>query len=629
MGCIILEFKREDYIYFRVVEDYHADQMRYKKGDILRFKRSDLIEKLRGWNFKTYFGWGKAEIVPKQECEEDTYLFPDVYESITVQESFSHSSFFSPGAVICFDEWLSKHFNKGAIKKLLALPKKEIKFSFSDDILYELEDDNSRRSVEVDISFQKGEKLDFNNSNVAVLFYDLKLLKLLETMELIKGEEKQRLFDEDFSNAIYAKDNLIDSVAGLNEYHYFKIKDGIKVKSMDELKSFPWYTNDFIKDTDGYIQYLFTKSITYSTPSREVEQAILIFADRVSKEEAARIHQCYLERKQEENNKRNEEINRRYLERLNQLQTLYEEQKYSDLFPGIGGHFHGAPEGDYSLTEIKNFYKRLSELNSDIVKEMIFYGGTVPYVLNNASESRNFGDVDIFIPIEYIDQLREELSKHSDFKMISDSKSITEKANFTSIINNSDENGEEKTDTDNPEEILASIEKTLEKICNPEKFIKKVIQDFGFKANLFGINISVFPIYQYDNSIMGKSFNTNGEYPFLLAINLINDTSIDHFTKSVKVFDSEFKIMPLEYTLASKGSAIIDKANARLDKDIADINYILSHKEELGISDQLFEELVKKYPDYSIEIAYQIKDGNKIMMNGSQYKKYVLTRVIS
>ena len=84
------------------------------------------------------------------------------------------------------------------------------------------------------------------------------------------------------------------------------------------------------------------------------------------------------------------------------------------------------------------------------------------------------------------------------------------------------------------------------------------------------------------------------------------------------------KILPLEYTLVSKQSAIEQNYDERLQKDVADIEYIIQHKDELGISDEMVEKIKEKYPDYSVSIAYKIENGEANTMTGESYKEYIL-----
>ena len=443
----------------------------------------------------------------------------------------------------------------------------------------------------------------------------------------------------------------------MHEYHYFKIKDDILVKSENELKKkigveLP-YGIDFIYDDEGFIKYAFTKTSCRNTSYRDIEQLILKFANRMRVDEAYECHKKqiadYIKQREEQHAKWEKETEKKNAE----LQKLYESQKNNpSYFPGVNGYFvHNDNEDKnlekerYSLLQIKEFYQKLKTLDPSVVKEMCFYGGTIPYILNNASESRDFGDIDIFVPVAQMEKLREELAKQDSFEMICDSKPLAEFCNLTSRIQ---KKSTEIVDvTQNSLEFLrlmlsAMAEPRREGVIDVkqngnahnslEEFFEKTkpyyneIQGFGFKAKLFGINISVFPIYQYKNDIMAKSFNINERNKFLLGVRVLNNEKIENFVKNVKLYDTLFKILPLEYTLVSKKSAVDEQFSSRLEKDRLDIEYILSHEEELGLTDEKIKEILSKYPDYSISIAYRVNDsGTTSTMDGDTYKELVLT----
>ena len=125
---------------------------------------------------------------------------------------------------------------------------------------------------------------------------------------------------------------------------------------------------------------------------------------------------------------------------------------------------------------------------------------------------------------------------------------------------------------------------------------------------------------------MAKSFNINDKNRFLLGVRVLNNENIENFVKNVEVYDCTFKILPLEYTLVSKKSAVNENYSFRLEKDKEDLEYILSHKEELGITDDKTQEILSKYPNYSISIAYKVNDNaSTTTMSGETYKELVLT----
>ena len=469
--------------------------------------------------------------------------------------------------------------------------------------------------------------------------------------------------DEDFSNAIYAQEPstaLIwkdDPNHDLREYHYFKIKDGIRVKTKDELEKtvgidIP-YSVHLISDDEGVTKYASTDTSCDDTSYRDTEQLILKFANRISVDEAYECHKKliadYIKQQELQCEKWKKEMEEERIE----LQKLYESKKNNpSYFPGVNGHFvHNDNESKnlekekYTLLQIKEFYQKLKTLNPDIVKEMCFYGGTIPYILNDASESRDFGDIDIFVPVPQMEKLRGELAKQDSFEMICDSKPLAQFCHLTSKIQKKSTELVDKNQQTNeflglmlnamttPQgEDIIDVDQNGNAYNPFEEFFSRTrpyynkTQDFGFKAKLFGINISVFPIYQYENNIMAKSFNINEMYRFLLGVRVLNNATIDDFVRNVELYDSMFKVLPLEYTLVSKKSAVDEQYSFRLEKDREDIEYILSHKEELGIDDEKIQEILSKYPDYSISIAYKVNDnGTTSTMGGATYKELVLT----
>jgi len=53
-------------------------------------------------------------------------------------------------------------------------------------------------------------------------------------------------------------------------------------------------------------------------------------------------------------------------------------------------------------------------------------------------------------------------------------------------------------------------------------------------SNIFQ-NISVFPIYNYENNLMAKSFNIRDMYQFLLGVRVMNNTKLGDFARSVNL----------------------------------------------------------------------------------------------
>lgn len=662
------DFKREDYVYLKLIEDYEdTDGIIYKKGQILRYRKEWLIENIMGRQFEIVFDYDNELMYEKNDdCDENDILYHQIYKSISVSKDRNCKLYLWPGDYFYLNDWLFEHIDDNGIYAITNAQKKVIPDKTNSNKLIELIEGYPSKELNAHINFKKGEKIDFNDPAVITLFYNMNWMKFLAKTEVITGAEKQELFDKDFSNAIYAQEPITASIwkddpdYDLHEYHYFKIKNDIWVKTKEELKKkigieIPHGVN-FICDDEGLIKYVSTDTSCDDTPYRDTEQLILKFANRMSIDEAYECHKKliadYIKQQEEQNAKWNKEKEAEETK----LQKLYESQKNNpSYFPGVNGHFvHNDKEGKnqekgrYTLTQIKEFYQKLKTLDPSVVKEMCFYGGTIPYILNDASESRNFGDIDIFVPVPQMENLREELAKQDSFEMICDSKPLAQFCHLTSRIQKksaelvdraeqTDEflnlmldvmttpQDEEVINVDQNGNVYDPFEEFFSRISG-NRFYDNKTQDFGFKAKLFGINISVFPIYQYENNIMAKSFNINEMHRFLLGVRVLNNENIDNFVRKVELYDSVFKVLPLEYTLVSKKSAVDGQYSFRLEKDREDVEYILSHKKQLGIDNEKIQEISKKYPDYSISIAYRVNDnGTTSTMDGATYKELVLT----
>jgi len=295
------------------------------------------------------------------------------------------------------------------------------------------------------------------------------------------------------------------------------------------------------------------------------------------------------------------------------------------------------------IEEIREFYKRLKEINSNILQSMYFYGGILPYVMTNAKDCRSFGDVDIFVPVYMMEHLREELKKQPTFRIFHDSQNYTTDYNLTSRVYKKEmikkdpleEAGEFLSLITNPDinNAVGSDGKNFETFLDNSRPYYQVPQDFGFKGSLFGVNISVFPIYNYENNLMAKSFNIRDLYQFLLGVRVMNSTKLSDFAKKCEVLGTPINILPLEYTIVSKESAINEGYIKRTDKDAIDLAYIEEHKKELGISDEVIANIRANYPDYSVSVAYALLGNGQVeTVYGEEYKELVLKhngRVIS
>ena len=489
-----------------------------------------------------------------------------------------------------------------------------------------------KSNVNLIFTFKKGEELNFTDPGVISLLMDRDYFELLANSRPIIGEEKERIFTEDFQNAFMASDGIFGENSHI--YHYYKINEDIKAKDSFELPTY--HLKPFLYDEQGYLRYVFIETFSSMDFSRSLEQCILSFATEIPYEDAVKLHEKRLIEKKIKDDELIENYRKEREEEEKLLSTLYEEKKNEpSIFPGTNGQFiQNAPINrnllnKVSLEKIKDFFKCLTTLDADIIKSMYFYGGTIPYILTNAESSREFGDVDIFVPISQMKKVREELMKQSSFKINFDSKSLTERCNLTSNIK-----ATEISENDGlnllsvlmcDDSIVDEDELTLlEKYFTSRHSNNHVLQDFGFKGSLFGVNISVFPMYQYGKDILAKSFNVTDVYEYLLAVKVMNNTEISDFIRNVKIFDTDIKILPLEYTLLSKRSAISSGYIKREERDSIDIQYIEEHNDELKIDDEYLEYLRKNYPDYAIALAYYLNGNYVETISGEHYKSLML-----
>lgn len=666
-----MEFKREDYIYLRYLEDDFENHK--KKGDIIRYTKEQLIDNLVNRQFGYLFRQfeDKVEFVKNNDALEDDVMYDKVYKSIKVTEDINSEICLWEGDYLYLDEWFYNHLFEFSIPVIENITKEYLPDSNNTNKLVKLKDGSPYVNGNIRMHFKKGELLDFSNPSVAVLLYNPSYLELFSKTELITGEEKQTLFEKNFKDTIFEVEKKYCTFHNERkcEQRIYKIKDKYRFKEAKDLNCLlerfyisTYNDNEIIRDKEGYITH-----IVYSFKPDDnnferlyEEESIEKIAERLSAEEALVVYQEECERIIDEDRKHWEQIAKEEKEReqkeRKQIKKAYESQKNNaDIFPGTHGEFKHSDRlnesnGKYTLEQIKEFFKKLSKLNPEIVKHMCIYGGTIPYLLTNPNNCREFGDIDIFIPIQYMDKLRKMFAEEDSFYINCDSKEFTEFCMLTTKIPKEDPKSivvREEQDGIDIQDLYDSFVSFMTPSYNKKYFVDeegivhspiyyhkeeelpyyKVLQDFGFKGSLFGINISVFPMYEYKDNLMAKSFNANNEKQYLLGVKIMNDTKIDKFIKNINICGTNLKMMPLEYTLVSKEGAIKDKYYKRYEKDQEDIKYILEHKDELGIDDELLEEIRKKYPDYSVSIAYTVTDPVQIV-DGNTYKKLLFTNVI-
>lgn len=320
---------------------------------------------------------------------------------------------------------------------------------------------------------------------------------------------------------------------------------------------------------------------------------------------------------------------------------IYETNKSNpEYFPGASGNYKQVlleegrkivPEKEYSLEQIGNFYQKLlcsDELSNEVKSSMIFYGGTIPYVLcDECSNVRKFGDVDIFIPVSLMKKFRSELSSELDY--VYDSLVLTKQVGLTA------KGFQVRSDVWWDDEVESYTEFCKRKnTADIEAKERCVYQDYGFKAILFGINISVFPLYDWtfaDGSIgvCAKSFRLSkeeGDWNFLLNTIISKEITINDFCRNVSIWGQKVKIAKLEYTIASKRNAIKFGYLLRKDTDEADLKYIEAHKNELNIDESQVDFFMKNIPDYGISLVYRITRSYEASQMTPEAYKHVVTR---
>ena len=284
------------------------------------------------------------------------------------------------------------------------------------------------------------------------------------------------------------------------------------------------------------------------------------------------------------------------------------------------------------MSQIKSFYQTLlgfDGLSDEVKSSIIFYGGTIPYILCNENENtRRFGDVDIFLPVSMMQRFRYELRQKLEY--IYDSIELTRRVGLTakgfrvksSVLWWNEDS--ESYDEFNRRRGLAEIE--------AEK--NAIYQDYGFKAILFDINISVFPLYNWtfkDGSIgvCAKSFRLSkeeGDWNFLLNTIVSKGITIDDFYNEVCILGHSARVVKTEYTIASKRNAIKFGYVLRKDTDEADLKYIESNSCELGIDESQIDFFMKNIPDYCISFVYRITRAYDASVMSPEEYKHVVTR---
>ena len=409
-----------------------------------------------------------------------------------------------------------------------------------------------------------------------------------------------------------------------------------------------WYTNMELQDLiinlceyehvviDVCIGYYKEKLFLFTNFDDKDNESLLKICRRATSEESAELS-AYVKEMQDGYHKKFEDERRKKEEAK---AKIFEANKNNpEYFPGVRGNYKQVlleegkkviPEKEYSLAQIKSFYHSLlsfAGLSDEVKSSIIFYGGTIPYILcNESGNTRKFGDVDIFMPVSMMQRFRYELRHELDY--IYDSIELTRRIGLTA------KGFRVKSPLlwwDEESENYGQFERRRG-LAEMEAEKNAIYQDYGFKAILFGINISVFPLYDWtfeDGSIgvCAKSFRISkekGDWNFLLNTIVSKGITINDFYNEVCILGHNVRATKTEYTIASKRNAVKFGYVLRKDTDEADLRYIETHSSELGIDESQVELFMQNIPDYGVSHVYRItRSGDANEMSSEAYKHIV------
>lgn len=411
-----------------------------------------------------------------------------------------------------------------------------------------------------------------------------------------------------------------------------------------------WYTNMELQDLiinlceyehvviDVCIGYYKEKLFLFTNLDDKDNESLLKICRRATSEESAELS-AYVKEMQDGYHKKFEYERRKKEEAK---AKIYEANKNNpEYFPGVRGNYKQVlleegkkviPEKEYSLAQIKSFYHSLlsfAGLSDEVKSSIIFYGGTIPYILcNESGNTRKFGDVDIFMPVSMMQRFRYELRHELDY--IYDSIELTRRIGLTAkgfrVKSPLLWWDEESENYEQFERRRGLAEMEAEK--------NAIYQDYGFKAILFGINISVFPLYDWafvdgNIGVCAKSFRISkekGDWNFLLNTIVSKGITINDFYNEVCILGHNVRATKTEYTIASKRNAVKFGYVLRKDTDEADLRYIETHSSELGIDESQVELFMQNIPDYGVSHVYRItRSGDANEMSSEAYK-HIVTR---
>ena len=295
-------FQRKDFIYLKFLDDYKT----YKKGQIIRYNKEWLLKYMFNYNDQEDFN--KISFHFNPNASEDELSFEKLFDSITVLEDTKWQLLQYTSPNLRLNKWLIEHFDNKT-RNFIDYVKKSGKYNTYEDIIIFPLDENNYGNEDfcpytIMLNLKKGEKLDFSDIAIRKAFYFPNIQRIINHCSIITGDEKEKLFQEDFSNAFfdydpvryseYVNDKDLDALKNMNKLEYHAFKE--KIDSDKSLLEFGYeslfnkYEIDYatsVTDENTGLEYIFIGTdTTVDSSERRVEQDLMKFMDRVPKNEA-------------------------------------------------------------------------------------------------------------------------------------------------------------------------------------------------------------------------------------------------------------------------------------------------------------------------------------------------------
>lgn len=231
-------------------------------------------------------------------------------------------------------------------------------------------------------------------------------------------------------------------------------------------------------------------------------------------------------------------------------------------------------EKKQTFESIKKFYEKVILFPEEILSSIIFYGGTSTYIgIENIKVTREFGDIDWVVAVDKIKMVRDYLNSLDDFIIQYDGTAFAK------------ENNIESSDG---------------------------INEFGFKGSLFGRKLSLHPISETsDNKILSKWIKVEDNKIDLIANTLmVENCCLNDLITQIKFQNKSINILKHELNIAWK--------KRRMEShDEEDINFMLKHKEELGIDEKTIKFFLDRMPKIDVITGYKkTQDGIELLASG-------------